>query len=276
MHLDAALLAVVTRFMRERRDVEVAFQFAIDARQNVAIERCSYTCRIVVSEQQLAFRLFQIRGQKQPVARMQDLPDLAHEHRAGVAIEISNGAAEEEHEKTLTGFSARRNVEQPVQVSAFETHDADGIDPPELLPAARKSRSRNVDGIVRHRLAARKRFENPARFRSASGAKFCDGHGRRQTIHNFFRVALEQTCARARKPVLWQKRNHFEKRGAHFVIEIFRRKFFLSSFGEPRANIGGKIRARVAQDAVRVNSRCAGHWSSDYAATVRNFVYTYG
>ena len=68
VHLDALRLFVVADDVRELAQVEIALQFAIDAAQQVQVERGGDAGGIVVGVQQLRGGFHQVRAQQQRVA----------------------------------------------------------------------------------------------------------------------------------------------------------------------------------------------------------------
>src|SRR5260370_1367426 len=65
---------------------------------------------------------------------------------------------------------------------------------------------------------------------------------RRQPTHNLSRILFQQTGVGPCQPVLRQHANRFKQRRAHFVIQILRRKFSLSRFGEALSHVRRKCR----------------------------------
>ena len=82
------------------RDVEVAAELAVDAHQQIAVERGGHAERIVVGEQQLVLRLHEIGAEQQRVAGGR----APHGSRAGSAlapgrIEVADVRAEKQHQR---------------------------------------------------------------------------------------------------------------------------------------------------------------------------------
>src|SRR5690348_16757453 len=227
MHFDSPLRFVVTDLVREPRQIKIRAEFSVESPQQISVERRRHTGWIVIRKFHLVDWLFQIRRKQQRVSRMQNRMDVAEEFVSRVPVEISNRAAKEQHEHALARLPPRSDVEQSVQVRALESHNADAVDSPEFLPASRKRRSRNVDRVIRDGLPPCQRFEYPSSFRAASASQFRDHDRLRQAVNNVLGVALQQTRARARQPVLRQQADHFEERRAEFIVQVFRRQFFL-------------------------------------------------
>src|SRR3984957_9703845 len=72
MHFHAPLGLVVTRHMLEKRQIEIGVEVAVDAREEVHIERGGHAGWVVIGGQQLRYRLFQVGGEQQRIARLQD------------------------------------------------------------------------------------------------------------------------------------------------------------------------------------------------------------
>ena len=64
MHFDAARLCIVKSMMPERRQIEISFKLAIDARKQIEVERRGYPRRIVIRQDLNAYIFFKIRSQQ--------------------------------------------------------------------------------------------------------------------------------------------------------------------------------------------------------------------
>src|SRR5438045_6470313 len=80
MHLDAAALLVVKRAMRELLQIEISAELAIDALQQIEIERRSNAECIVVRRLEDRFRFAKIGTQKERIVRIESSAQIA-EHR---------------------------------------------------------------------------------------------------------------------------------------------------------------------------------------------------
>ena len=101
MHFDAALPLVIPGLVREVPQHEVAAELAVDAREQVEVERRGDAGGVVVGQQHLGHRLFQVGRQQQRVARLQALADLAQEDIGRRPIKIPDGAPQEQDQQRL-------------------------------------------------------------------------------------------------------------------------------------------------------------------------------
>ena len=60
-------------------------------------------------------------------------------------------------------------------------------------------------------------------------------------LDNIRGVALQQPHARAAQSVFRQQADHVEKRRADFIVQIFRRQFFLSWLAQADHNVRTKL-----------------------------------
>src|SRR5579864_6042109 len=154
--------------MRESVQVEVGVELAVDARKQVQVEGRSHAERIVVRQDQLRGGLLEIAAQQERVTGLQDSSHLAEKLDAGRTVEIADCAAEEKDEEMLAVLASGSHFEEPVEVFALESDDADGIDVAEFAFAHGQRRGRNLNRTIGSVLVMRERFENPARFLAAA------------------------------------------------------------------------------------------------------------
>ena len=77
VHFDPLHRRVPDRTMREGIEIERAAQLAIDADEQVAVERRRHAERIVVGQQQVALGLDEVRAEQQEVAGTERGADVA-------------------------------------------------------------------------------------------------------------------------------------------------------------------------------------------------------
>ncbi len=104
----------------------------------------------------------------------------AQKSHAGGAIEISDGASQEQDKKMLAGRAVRSHFEQSIEILTLETENADGLDVAELALAHGECGWRNLDGIVGRALATTKSFEDVASLAAAAAAEFSHGNWSRR------------------------------------------------------------------------------------------------
>src|SRR3954469_2967263 len=125
MHLDPLRSGIPNRTVRKAADLERAFQFAIDADEQVAIERRRDAKRIVVRQEQIAFGLDEIRAEQQEVARRERAADLAQELVGCRRIEVTDVRAEQQHQHRVTIVALFRRVAQSDLVGLAVTDDGE-------------------------------------------------------------------------------------------------------------------------------------------------------
>ncbi len=81
VHLDAALARVPDGAVGEGREVEVGAELAVDAHEQVLVERGRHAERVVVGEQQLALGLDEVGAEEQRVARPAATPRIPAQER---------------------------------------------------------------------------------------------------------------------------------------------------------------------------------------------------
>ena len=133
--------------MVERREVEVPAELAVDAHQEVLVERGRHAERIVVGEQQLAFRLDEVGAEQQEIADVEGRADAIEKACRGRLIEVSDVRAEQqdEHRAAVTARGDRRP--QPFLVRRPMPHDRDVTQPVQPLLALLERLRRNVDQV---------------------------------------------------------------------------------------------------------------------------------
>ena len=141
MHFDSRQPLVVARFVGEMGDIEMAFEFAIDAREDIEVERGGDPDGIVVCADQFGPRFDEIGAEKKAIARLHVLADAPQEHGGLGAVEIADGAAEKKQQRALAVLSAGHRHIDPVEVGRFDRFDADALHPAQNFDATVESRT---------------------------------------------------------------------------------------------------------------------------------------
>ena len=127
--------------MLESREIEIAAEFAIDARQQIHVERGRHAGGIVVGQHSAS-----ATGFSRSVASSSASPygEFARTSRrkliAGRPVKIPDRAAEKKHQQPFAVAPARGHFLQAVQIGALEADDADAIHLAEFLLAAMRAR----------------------------------------------------------------------------------------------------------------------------------------
>ena len=241
MHFNAACFFVEDGQVLELLQLEVGAEFAIDAREKIEIESGGDTDWVVVSGYQCLFGLEHIRAEEQRIAGLENLAQIAKEVGAGEAIEIADGAAEEEDEQMFTRGAAGGDFTQTVEIFALEADDADAIDVPEFTAKNSKRGRRNFNGMIPGGLPARERFEEQARFAARAAAEFGNDDGARKLVDDFPGVQLKQAFFGPREAVFGKGADDFEERRANRIVKILRGQFLLSRLAESRRHFERKL-----------------------------------
>ena len=239
------------RHMLERVERKVAVQFAIDAGEQIQIERSRHADRVVVGGDQHGHRLFEVSAEQQRVAGREHVADVAQKTGGRQPPEIADRAAEKQHEQRLVLGAALAHFGESREIVAFITDDRNAFDVTEFAAAQLQSGARYFNRAVRSGALFTERFEDAARLAAAAAAQFRDDCIVRQVRDDIARVLGEQALFGARHAVFGQRGDHFEKRRSHFIVEILRRQFLLGLLAEASANGGGEFRRYVVRQLVR-------------------------
>ena len=242
MHFDSPFRIIPACFVLETAQIEIRAQFPVDPRQQIHIECRCYARRVVVSEQLQLDALLQVCAEQQRIAGTQKRPHLAQKLFARLAIEVADRTPKEQHQQVVLLLASFSHGAQPFQIRLLVADNAYEIDLSQFFFARRQRIRRNFDRVVIYLLPSRERFQDPARLLSRAAPEFRHLNRRRQPSHNLSRIFLQQPRVRPRQAILRQDANGFEQRRAHFVVQIFRRKFSLSGLGQARAHVRGEIR----------------------------------
>src|SRR5258707_2987245 len=221
VHFDAVRCFIEEGDVRELLEVEVGAEFAIDARKQVEIEGGGHTDWIIVGGDQCFFGLEHVDAEQKRVPGLKNLTQIAKKVRAGGAIEVADGTAEEKHEKMLGGSAAGGNFAEPVEIFALEANDADAVDVAKFTAKNGERGRRDFDWVVPRGLPAGKGFEEQPRFSAGAAAEFGNNDRARKLVHDFPGVQLKQAFFGSREAVFRKSANYLKERGADRIIEIF-------------------------------------------------------
>ncbi len=100
VHFDAALVFVPARFMLEVAQLEIAAQLAIDAPQQIEIERAGDADGVVIGHQHAVAVLYQVRADAAACRRAASARRRSRRNsERASALEIADGAAQEQHQE---------------------------------------------------------------------------------------------------------------------------------------------------------------------------------
>jgi len=108
--------------------VKAGAEFAIDAPKKIEIEGGGDTDRVVVRINQCLNGFEHVRAEEKRVPGPENMAQIEKKVRAGGAIEVADGAAEEEDEKMLARSATGSDFAETVEVFTFEADDADAVD----------------------------------------------------------------------------------------------------------------------------------------------------
>ena len=242
MHLDPPIAAVPHRLVRPVHEVEVPEQLAVDARQEVLVERRGDPHRIVVGTHDQRLGLDQVGRQEQAVVGLELGAHAAQERLARRAVEVADGRAEDQDEQLLSRRPAVGHGGQPVQVLGLVAHDAHAFDRAQLLLRLLERRARDVDRVIEDGLAQGKRLEHEARLLAAARPQLGDERRPRHAGHHLVGVLGEQARVRPGEAVFGQQADGLEQGRADVVVEVLRQELLLAGPGEAHAHVLGERR----------------------------------
>src|SRR3954447_1734563 len=94
-HLDAALAGVPPGAVRKPVEIEIATELAVDAREQVLVERRGHAERVVVGSDKIRLRLHKIDTDDEEGALPQKTPGAGEELARLVRREVADGGAGE-------------------------------------------------------------------------------------------------------------------------------------------------------------------------------------
>src|SRR3954465_5317763 len=112
VHFDPALLLIPDGFMFVAAYVEVGFEGSVYSGQEVAVERCGDSSRIVVRKQKLINWFYEIGTEQEGVIGSQRTSNLRKKIGNLGALEVADVAAEKQHEDRAVAGALRCGVLQ--------------------------------------------------------------------------------------------------------------------------------------------------------------------
>ena len=128
MHFDATLEHVVKRMMLERRQIEIAVEFVVDARQQIQVKRSGDALRVVVSGVQACWIFFQIDSHQHGTAGSRQRVRVTQESQRIGSREVADSRTGEiNHPPPRCDAVNRRETHGPRIIRAHRRHFHPGI-----------------------------------------------------------------------------------------------------------------------------------------------------
>ena len=223
--------------MLERRKIEVAAQFAIDAHQQIEVELRGDALGVVIGAIKNVRRLFQIDADDQHRPGAQYAAGAAHERACLMRLEVADGRARKEararHGSDLAGqFGHGGEVRH---------HRNDG----QVRKIAAQPRcvlAEKIAGDVDRNIGfdACRGPQQDARFAARTAAEFDQRGGLRKQRGDFRRMLGQEAELAACRIVFRQGRDAIEQAGAGQIVEVFRPQIFRLG-GEAGNDVGGEL-----------------------------------
>ena len=115
--------------MRKLIELEIGLELAIDADQQVAVERRRDAERIVVGQQQILFGLDEIGADEQPIALAQGAADAGQQRVTRRRIEVADVGAEKQRQHAARAAPRGDGLGEPRLVRRLVPHDFDRLRP---------------------------------------------------------------------------------------------------------------------------------------------------
>ena len=220
VHLDTRLRAIPHGAMREAIEIDPGAELAIDAQQQVLVERRSDAQRIVVGEQQTPLRLHQVDAKQQRVALREARADVLQERRGAGRVEVPD-VRSEERDQRAAGDGGRRLAQSGI-VSGLMRDDVHVRQHSDGLCGRRQGGRRHIDQMRRSTRSARSGQTRKQDFQlfAAPGPEFDDVGHRGGAPEDVGAVRREQARFRARDRVPRQAADRVEQRRPEVVVEI--------------------------------------------------------
>src|SRR5262245_52643960 len=216
VHLDTALARVVDRLVLEGADVEGAGQLAVDAVEQIEVERRGDAARVVVGHVKPARVLFEVHADDQvSVGRQAVAERLQKAHGLGGG-EIADGRAWEEP-RLGPPREILRERHGPGEVADDRPHVEGGKARGQALARRRKRAVGDIDADVGAN--PRQLPQQDLRLEARAGAEFDEYAAGRHALGHLGRVGFEDRGFRARWIILREPRDLLEQLAAARVIE---------------------------------------------------------
>src|SRR6476660_3955535 len=154
MHFDPPTFAVPHRPMRELVELDRSAELAIDADEQVAVERRCDAERVVVSDEQPFGRLDEIDAKQHSVAYLDAGTDVLQKGTRARRIEVPDVGAKKGDERPTRSLSS--GVAEPRIVRRLMRHDAQVANGSDVLCRNRQRARGYIDEMHIHHVAARR------------------------------------------------------------------------------------------------------------------------
>lgn len=221
MHFDAAGGCIENRDVLKLGNVEISANFAIEASEQIKIKSSGYADGVVVGSDERGDGLHKIRAEKQRIPRVESFANAGKKINAGRAVEIADGATEEEDQEMLIFFAACDDFLKTLKIFPLEAHNMDALNVAEFALTHGQGVARDFDGVVTGlALAATKRFEQHAGLFAGATAEFGDEDGRRQFANNFIGILSKEAALGSGDAIFRKMADDFEESGAYGIVQI--------------------------------------------------------
>ena len=241
VHFDAALGDIPARLVTELVEGKSAVQFAVDARQNVAIEGGRNADGIVVGGNQDGRILAQVDPGEQLVTRSHGgMQALQKVHRIG-ALEVADVGAQPENQSRRPPFGL-----EEIQAIVILTGDGKDLEIGVVLDECQRTLLENGTGDVdgdkaQLPMSAQQGLNDETRLAGRTGTQFDEIDGVSHVSDEIVGMFLENGALRAGRVVLGQVTDLLEQVGSGLVVEVQTGEP-LAWRSEADANIGREIR----------------------------------
>ena len=241
VHLDASGLGMVDGAVAEAVEVERAVQLAVDARQQIEVERGGDASGVVVGGVENARVLLQVDADQQRAGRSEPIGEASqHPHRLR-RMEVADGRTREEAQ---TG-RLRERLRQTKRAGKVGVQGRDGelgIIPRQRFGRGEQMLTRDVDGYVARRSI--ERFQQQPHLDAGAAAELQKDHARRQHGSDVARPRLQDLGLGPCEIVFVQLADTLEQAGSFGVVEELAGDL-LARPGQTRDDRGAKLLGRV-------------------------------
>ena len=271
VHLDPLRSAAFQRASWSKRaQIERRVQLAVDAGEQVLVERRGDAGRVVVGERSAGRPACtrSVDSSSRSPARMR-AAHLAQERVARGTVEVADRAAQEQHEQRLSRPRAARRPRRGRRrySRSKPTIPSDGIVAPARARPARAPPARCRSGSRSRRWRRDSASSDPARLRGRCRCRAPrPASASADARDDVLGVPPQEARSGARQAVLGQHADRLEQRRADGVVEILGRQLLLSRLRRAR-----RARRRRTSDDCRSDCAAASmSMAGSYASTQRN------
>ena len=238
-HLHHASVLIIPRFVSKRLEVEITAELAVDAAQDIGVERRGHAGGVVVGLFEHGSILAQVDPDEHAI--------VLREARAGGLQKRGGGGprqipdARPQPGQALGAFNELLNEGKPVVILSHVGPDAEPLESIEqLLGSALQGGTGDVHRHVEQpRVGAEQRGNEHLRFVGTAAAEFGEVHPMGHESDDSIGVPGEDFAFGARGIVLRELANPLEKLGADFVVDEPTGES-LGRGGQARAHVGGE------------------------------------